>query len=400
MSRLIKALRVCGRLQDALARAEEGLERFPGFTDLVLEQATITLALGRTEEAIELYERCIQMGDAPRRYTATVGCGTYLPRIFLAELRRAQGQIEQASSLLEECLLEHPQFLGSVLPYASALLAQGTEPQAVVERIERNLPNPSPAARFMLGTALYEAGATVEGEKQFRAVLERQPHSSRARVALGEALLAQRRYEEAAAAAGELSPEDPLAVMASRTELFAHIVGGDFKRARQALDLVGATGMQAEEVELFTGWLELASDGQTTVSPTAEAVALVRVILEALLRVQDFQAFETLLELLRRTSLTQRQQRHLLADMYLRRGFLASAAEEWMAICAEEPDVPALQGLARIAGARGMIPEAIDFASAALARDPANQPLATLLSQFQAAHARDNEREHEHADAH
>ncbi len=60
------------------------------------------------------------------------------------------------------------------------------------------MPDPPPAARFMLGTALYESGATVAGELQFRAVLERQPHSSRARVALGEALLAQRRYGEAA----------------------------------------------------------------------------------------------------------------------------------------------------------------------------------------------------------
>ena len=39
MSRLVKALRACGRPHEALARAEDGLERFPGFTDLVLEQA-------------------------------------------------------------------------------------------------------------------------------------------------------------------------------------------------------------------------------------------------------------------------------------------------------------------------------------------------------------------------
>ncbi len=48
ISRLVKALRACGRPADAIARAEEGLERFPGFTDLVLEQAIAAIALGAT----------------------------------------------------------------------------------------------------------------------------------------------------------------------------------------------------------------------------------------------------------------------------------------------------------------------------------------------------------------
>ncbi len=97
-----------------------------------------------------------------------------------------------------------------MLPYASALLASGVEPGEVLARVEQHMPDPPPAARFMLGTALYEAGATTAGEAQFRAVLERQPHSSRARVALGEALLAQRRYDEAAEVACELADDDPL----------------------------------------------------------------------------------------------------------------------------------------------------------------------------------------------
>ena len=150
MSRLVKALRVCGRPEEALARAEEGLGRFPGFTDLVLEQALAAIALGQREGAIELCERCIEMGDAPGRYTATVGAGTYLPRLHLAELRRAGGDNAEAIEQLEHCLREHPRFVGSVPPYASALLANGMEPDAVVGELERHMPDPAPAARFML----------------------------------------------------------------------------------------------------------------------------------------------------------------------------------------------------------------------------------------------------------
>jgi tetratricopeptide (TPR) repeat protein len=386
-SRLVKALRVCGRLEDALARAKDGLERFPGFTDLVLEQAIANVALGHGERAIELYERCIEMGDAPRRYTATVGCGTYLPRIQLAELRRARGELAAATELLELCVSEHPQFTGSVLPYASALLAGGTPPQRVVRELERRMPELPPNARFMLGTALYEAGATGAGEEQFRAVLERQPSSSRARVALGEALLAQRRYAEAEATAAAVPPEDPLATMACRTELFASIAGAG-ERTAVALERARAAGVPAAELDLFEAWHQLTQTGETAIALTQEVVPLLAVSLEALLRVQDFEAFEVLHGLLSRAPLPQRERRQLLAEMYLRRGFLASAAEEWMAVCrAEESDVRALVGLARVAAAQGMEREAGEFAAAALSCDPDNRAAAQLLAEADGAAA-------------
>jgi tetratricopeptide (TPR) repeat protein len=384
-SRLVKALRACGRPHDALARASEGLERFPDFTELVLEQAFAAVALGREDRAIELYERCIEMGDAPRRYTARVGCGTYLPRIHLASLRRAQGDLEQAIELLELCLREHPSFVAAVLPYASALLADGMAPDAVVRELALQLPDLSPAARFMLGTALYEGGATSLAETQFRIVLAHQPHSGRARVALGETLLAQRRYAEAAEEAARLPSHDPLAPAACRTELFARIAGADAAGTASALQRARAARMAAEELDLFAAWDELARRGRTAIVLSREAVAPLAVMLEALLRVQDFEVFEALLELLARCPMDERARRELLAAMYLRRGFVAAAGEEWMAVCRQQPDAKALLGLARVATACGMPREAGEFASAALAHDPDNEVAASLLMQAAAA---------------
>ena len=380
-SRLVKALRACGRPHDALERAEDGLERFPGFTDLVLEQARALIALGEPERAVERCERCIEMGDAPYPYTATVGAGSYLPRLHLAELRRAEGDLERAVEQLERCVREHRYYVGSVLPYASALLAGGMQPELVVGELERHMPDPSPAARFLLATALYEAGANSVGESQFRAVLARQPHSSRARVALAEALLAQRRYGEAAVEAAALGSDDPLALIACRTELFARIAAGDGAGAVAALARARAAGMDAAELELFTAWRQLLGSGHTEIALAEQAVPLLAVMLEALLRVQDFKSFETLLGLLGRTPLSERERHQLLAELYMRRGFAASAAEEWMAVCQHGPDTKALVGLASIAAARGMPREASDFAAAALSRDPDNEAAASLLSQ-------------------
>ncbi len=382
--RLAKALRACGRPQEALARAGEGLALFPDFTDLVLEQARAASALGQQERAIGLYERCIAMGDAPRRYTGSVGCGSYLARLGLAELYRARGENGRAIELLARSLREHPRFSASVLPFAEALLATGRASEEVVAEVERYLLQPGPEVRFMLGTALAEAGASTCGEAQFRALLELQPDAAAARVALAETLLAQRRYAEAAREAATVDGNGPLAAAACRSELFARIAGGEQQELARALARAPAAGMAAAEVELFAGWQQLATDGCTEVSPPAELAPQLLVMLEALLRVQDFAAFEVLLGLLERTALPERERRELLAGLYLRRGFAASAAQEWMAVCRTEPDTRALVGLARVAAGRGMTREAGDFAAAALSRDPDSEEATLLLASAQA----------------
>ncbi len=198
LGRLVRALSACGRSAEAFAQAQEGLARFPDFTDLVFEQALAAIALGQGIMAIRLLEICLEMGDAPRRYAPRVGCGTRLARRVLVE----------------------------------ALLGQG-------------------------------------------------------------------RPEEAARMAAALSPDDLLE------------------------------------------------------------------LLDTLLRARRFDAFEALHAVLEQAPLPPRERRERLAEMYLREGYAASAAEEWMAVCSEEPDIQALLGLARVAASRSMEREAQEFTAAA-----------------------------------
>ena len=128
-ARLVRALRVCGRHEDAIARGDEALARFPGFTDLVFEQACgDARARRRRRRAARCYERCIEMGDAPSRYTATVGMGTFLPTIALAELHaRARRDRPRPSRCSSAASASTPASSALVLPFAAALLADGVD---------------------------------------------------------------------------------------------------------------------------------------------------------------------------------------------------------------------------------------------------------------------------------
>lgn len=387
VSRLVRALRTCGRPTDCIARADEGLLRYPGFTDLVYEQASARLALGEVDTAIELYERCIEMSDAPSRYTATVGMGSFLPTIAIAEIHHARGATDTAVALLDDCIADHPGFFGLVLPYAAALLADGLAPEQAVARVEARVAELTPTVRFMLATALYEAGQTEAAEQQYRLLLERQPGSGAARVALAEALLSQTRYADAAAEAALLPDEDPHAGAARRSELFARLVAGEGDAAEALLVRARAAGMPSGELALFGAWQRIAAAGDDAAGShdplPFEAVAPLATTLEALLRVHEVDAFAALVGLLERCPIPPRERRELRARMYLRRGFLASAAEEWMEVCQQDPrDVRGLVGLAQVAAANGMTEDAIDFAREARVVDPEERRAARLLERL------------------
>ena len=376
--RSVKALRFRGRLTEAEARAIEGLAMFGDLTDLVFERALIAAAEGDTERAATLLEECLERGDAPSRYSPTVGSGSFLALMRLAELERTRDPA-RAEGLLRRCLREHPAYLGSVLPFAAAMIARGAPAGQVIADIEGAVAEPTPSVRFMLATALYEAGEAEAAEPLYAAVVEAQPGNGGARLALAETLLSTRRYAEAAEACAAVADDDAFAVAAARSELFARalagresddakpsettpandgaVPGGD-ATADDATTRAARRGLPAAELDLFAAWS--ASTPFPALDPSV--VDSLATMLEALLRVEEFEAFEALLPALAATGLPARRRRSILAEIYLRRGFLESAADEWAAGCEEEgPDAEALDGLARVAAARGLTEDAEIF---------------------------------------
>ena len=359
-SRLVRSLRLNGRPADARARGDEVLRTFPGFTDVLLEQAHAASALGDHETAVAELERCMEWGDAPSNYSATHGCGTYLAMASLATLRRERGDRAGAEELLLRCRREHPEFLNAIEPLTRLMLARGEEPEVIVAAVEAGEPL-STTARFMFAAALHEGGAPAAAEEQLRVVLAAQPHAAPAWVALGEALLAQNRLPEAAAAADEVPVDSPWAPAAVQTGLFARLAAdeADADDLLAALARAEQAGLHRSELAVFAAWHDARTGGEAVRSLPAEAAELTLTMLEALIRLQAFDAFATLLPVADGLALPRRERRERLARMYLRRGYLESAADEWVAAVEEGgPDVPALAGLAEVAAARGMTEDA------------------------------------------
>ncbi len=107
-------------------------------------------------------------------------------------------------------------------------------------------------------------------------------------------------------------------------------------------------------------------------------------LLDHLLEHQAFEAFEAALPVWNAVPLPERERREALARIYLGRGFVDSAGEEWMAVAETDPDSRAFIGLARVADAKGLTEDAYELASEALRLDPSSDE-ARMLRQALAA---------------
>jgi tetratricopeptide (TPR) repeat protein len=378
-TRLVMVLRMAGKLIEADQTAAEGLELFPQFTDLVLAQARIAQMQGDVAKAKTLFDRAIEMGEAPARYGPMVGSGTFLARLALAELHLELGETAEARTALQWCVDNHPEFLAVAGCYTSALLRDGVAPSQVIAELQKLDALPA-GVRLTVATALQQAGAAAEAETQYRLALDAGPATTRARTGLAELLLGRGAWEEAAELACAVPTDDPYAGLAVRIELCGLIGRADSAAVQTALGRAARAGLSAAEGAVFETWAAIA-DGATDTTPVAVAGApLLAVILETLLRGADGERFVALLPALERCKLARREQRELLAQMYLKHGLLDRAAQEWIAVASEAPDVRSMVGLAQVALVQGMPEDAANFATAALELEPASAQAKALLS--------------------
>jgi tetratricopeptide (TPR) repeat protein len=384
MVRLAHGLNKCGRTSDARETATEGLEQFPDLTDLVFAQAEAAKAVGDDAEMVTLYERCIELGDAPAKYGGAVGCGTFMPRIALADHHWGRGETRAARELLEWCVDHHPEFVPVAGPYATVLLADGVPPSEIIAELDR-LETVTPRVGFLVASALAKAGAVSEAEGQYRKVIDAAPTNARAHVALAESLLGHGSWAEAAHHAALVPDDDPYAALACRIELCATIGRGGREPTDVALRRAYRAGVPTAERRVFEAWAAVADGSPPPEGLSVGSVPMLGVALQTLLRAGDMERFAALVPVLRRSRLPVREQRHLLADMFLAGGITKLAAQEWMAICSDGPDSRALLGLARVAAAHGMEEDAATFAKGTLELDPECAPARELLSLIPAA---------------
>ena len=371
-SRIALARREAGRVADAREALAIGITAMPDHTDLHFELALCARADGDLDEAERLAQHCLALGDAPAKYASVAGSGTYLARCLLGELAESRGAADTAEQHYVASLADHPDYVAPVLPAATLLLRRGADEA----ELRASLPLDRPSASLLAATACLEQGQLELAKRLFEEVLDRQPGNDAARIGLAETHLFGSRFADAAAAAAQVGADSPLAAAAGVEVVFAHAAAGDLPALQAAL---GAAPLAPGDRALYDAWAALLAEQPVPSELPGDAFPTAATALEALLRVQEFGAFEQLVGLTGRIDVPEAQRREVLAEIYLRRGYLESAADEWIALASVQPSARAFVGLAQVAVARQLPEDAVAFAEHALALEPGSAEAGRLL---------------------
>jgi GT2 family glycosyltransferase/thioredoxin-like negative regulator of GroEL len=339
--RAARARRELGRLADARALVDEALVHWPDYTDLHFELAVCAQAAGELEEAERLLLHCLELGDAPSRYVGTLGAGSHVALGVLGEVAESRGDAVRAERLYREALDRHPGFAAPAVPLALLLL---------------------------------ESHRPAEAEDVLRRALAVQPANPVARLALLEALVAQGRLAEAADAA---SAEDAESPAAAEVELLARAATGDEAGLAAAFERARRAGVEDAELAFHEAWAAVRT-GRSGVDrlPPASLEPALRV-LDRLLQAQAFTAFEAALPVFELVDADPAERSARLARLYLLRGFVDSAEDEWRR---RDLDASGLVGLAQVALVRRQPDDAAAYAALALERDPAHEEARRLVT--------------------
>ena len=182
---LAAALQELGRLSEAEAHYRVILQVNPQHSLTLCNLGAILAQTQRLEEAIACLTQATQVEPNDAALWCNLG----------ATLRKAN-RLHPARECQERALGLNPHLAQAHLNLGNVLYAQG-DLQGALQAYQRAAEQDNVEAKVQVGQALHQAGQPLPAEKIFRAVLQHLPQHPRARTALAELLLEQRRTSEA-----------------------------------------------------------------------------------------------------------------------------------------------------------------------------------------------------------
>ena len=167
-----------GRFDEAIAQYEAAAKLLPGDQRIALN---IALA----------YEKSGRLTDAQKRFEALHAAEPENTKVtmLLADCHLQLGEDPRVIELLEPLESTNPEDLGLAYMLGIALLHQHRmeQGQVLLDRILSK--GDTPAARFLLGTRMFESGDFPTAVKQFAGAIELNPHLPQLQSYYGQALL-------------------------------------------------------------------------------------------------------------------------------------------------------------------------------------------------------------------
>ncbi len=193
--RLISCCELLGKTSDQLKLIEEGLTRYPDFTDLEFIRGILWLQKERYLAAIRSFQKCLKMGDPPLLIANIPGVGTHKAAHMLFQIHHNLGDPQGALRYARIALRFQPTN-AEVLSRLAGLLLESLPPEAVAKKLIRYLPRGSD--KYLLLSDVFYGHRRWETALQFaRKAAKRSGNAETSAYYQGVCLFYLKRYNEA-----------------------------------------------------------------------------------------------------------------------------------------------------------------------------------------------------------
>ncbi len=198
-SRLILRLVTCcdllGKTAEQVKYINEGLARYPRFTDLEFIRASMWMQKERYFAAIRSFKKCLAMGESPLILSNITGVGTFRAAHMLFQIYHNLGSPQSALYYAHKALRFNPGNHDVCLRLA-AILMESMEPDAAAKRMLPHLPS-GPKGYLLLSDIFYEHRRWETAMEYARKAARRGCDPDTAMYDQGACLFHMKRYSEA-----------------------------------------------------------------------------------------------------------------------------------------------------------------------------------------------------------
>lgn len=387
---IVNLLLVQRRSKEALNILQEAKAAYPGYTDLIYLEGQAYLALYCHTEAVQAFQRCLAMGENSR-YTSQRGVGSYLAWMGLGAAYEGLGELGKAVQAYRSALRANEQYLPALQKLGELILPREEREEAVAYLKGLVDWQGKPEAALVLAGLFADQGYAEEAQELL--------HSARFDSADGRAALARariltvlHRYQEALADLMAIPETSEVYALGLCEVAFLQALLGCGEAAESALRRAEELGVQAGFLEGYrrvAAALAGTSPGETALKEVLQARQTILDLLERLLALQEFEAFERALLALHSLNLPPEEEAVELGKLYYRRGFLELAAAELLrAAQAGKEDAEIFAILGEVALKKEMLEEAEAFYRRAVELEPRRLAFYTALAGALAAQNR------------
>ncbi|WP_099191483.1 glycosyltransferase [Tepidibacter mesophilus] len=317
--RRIMCLHQLKRDELALKSINEGLEKYPKFTDLEFMKGMINLKYKRYTLCIDSFTRCIECGNAPFHLEFLDGCGTYRPYQALGEIYFTLDDFNRALICFQKAFELNPSLhniLYKILEITNKLYI---DKEKAISHVLKYLDLKNESHIVLVTDILLKEGLYDQADMYSDKIINSKVYNNEALYFKGRILFYRKEFEEAREYFENISVNSVMYIDSLKYIFIVELIKKDCCDVLKKLERANNVLILKTYTQVYNVYINIQENSLSNEDNHEKALKILLDVLGEILTIQEFDLFESLIN-----SLNYIQSKNILLELsklYYKKGF-------------------------------------------------------------------------------